>query len=105
VETQSQESLFVQVVEITGGRQIGWGANVSELLVARLDDIRAAIAAGTEAVGSSLGTLSSPGGWGVDEVTASFGITLAAEAGVILSKASAEATFDVTVTFTRQSAS
>jgi len=34
-------------------------------------------------------------------VSASFGITLAAEAGVLLSKASTEATFDVTITFQR----
>jgi hypothetical protein len=34
-------------------------------------------------------------------VEASFGITLAAEAGVILSKASAEATLDVKITFAR----
>ena len=32
--------------------------------------------------------------WQVKEVSASFGITLAAEAGVLLSKASAEATFE-----------
>ena len=37
----------------------------------------------------------------IKEVAASFGITLTAEAGVILSKASAEATFEVTVTFAR----
>ena len=37
----------------------------------------------------------------VKEVLASFGITLAAEAGVLLSKASTEAAFDVSVTFQR----
>ena len=34
-------------------------------------------------------------------MSASFGITLTAEAGVIVSKASAGATFEVSVTFTR----
>jgi hypothetical protein len=40
-------------------------------------------------------------GWRLDNVSASFGVTLTAEAGALLSKASAGATFDVTVTYKR----
>lgn len=95
------DMVFVPVVEITTGREITWNANVSEMLRSRLPDIKAAISAGAESVASSLTDLPATEAWRVKEVSAAFGITLAAEAGVLLSKASAEATFDVTITFHR----
>jgi hypothetical protein len=49
--------VFVPVVEITTGREIGWNTNVSELLRSRLSDIKAAISAGAESVASSLTSL------------------------------------------------
>jgi Trypsin-co-occurring domain 1 len=101
VGIESEHKVFVQVVEVNSGREIGWGSNLSEQLQGRRDDIRAAIVSGSDTVASSLVSLSSAGGWVLDEVSAGFGITLTAEAGVILSKASAAATFDVTVKFTR----
>jgi hypothetical protein len=73
-------------------------------LSARIDDLRHAIGEGTRTVAESLPELASPTGWRLNEVTASFGIALTAEAGVILSKASAATTFDVTVTFARTGA-
>jgi hypothetical protein len=92
--------VLVQVMPAaSAGREIGFGANVAERLEARLDDIRRAIASGATAVAESLGGLPSAQGWQLDEVSASFGITLTAEAGALLSKASAGATFDVTVTY------
>lgn len=93
--------VLVQVVELQSGREIGWGANVAEQLTDRLDDIHSAISAGAQAVAQSLEGLNSPAGWQLSEVSAAFGITLTAEAGVILSKASAETTFEVTVTYQR----
>ena len=54
-----------------------------------------------QTVARSLKSLASPEGWRLGEVSASFGITLTAEAGVIVSKASAGATLQVSVTFTR----
>jgi hypothetical protein len=93
-------AVLVQVVPgAAAGREIGWGTNVAERLDSRLDDIRRAIASGATAVAESLGTLPGATGWQLDNVTASFGITLTAEAGALLSKASAGATFDVTVTY------
>ncbi|GLY92851.1 hypothetical protein Acsp02_01070 [Actinoplanes sp. NBRC 103695] len=49
---------------------------------------------------AGLGDLPTARDWEVAKVEEAFGITLAAEAGVILSKASTEAT-DVTITFAR----
>lgn len=43
-------------------------------------------------------------GWRVNEVSGSFGLSLAAEAGAMLTKASAKTTFEVKVTLNAQSA-
>ena len=97
--------VFVPVVEIAdAGREISWGANASELLTARIADIRDAIHAGAHSVVGSLTELPVVENWHVKEVEAAFGVTLAAEAGVILSKASTEATFEVKITFARRTA-
>jgi hypothetical protein len=98
---QAPEVLVQVVPDAAAGREIGWGTNVAERLDARLDDIRRAIASGASAVAESLGSLPSARDWRLDNVTASFGVTLTAEAGALLSKASAGATFDVTVTYKR----
>jgi hypothetical protein len=97
------ERVWVQVidVDVAADREITFGRNPAEGLVDRVDDIRGAIEAGSDSVAKSLKALTSPEGWRLGEVSASFGITLTAEAGVILSKASAGATFEVSVTFTR----
>lgn len=94
-------SVLVQVVTVEAGREIGWGSNVAELLENRLEDIRQAIAAGAKAVSDSLTALPEAQGWQLGEVGVSFGVTLTAEAGVIVSKASTEATFEVTITYKR----
>lgn len=93
--------ISIQVVPVSGGRQIAWGSSAVESLSRRLDDLKEAIAAGGSAVAESLPTLSEAPGWRVKEVSGTFGLTLTAEAGVILSKASAEATMEVSVTFER----
>jgi hypothetical protein len=95
-------TVLVQVVpDAAAGREIGWGTSVAEQLEARMDDIRQAIESGANAVAVSLVSLPDAPRWRMQEVTASFGITLTAEAGVLLSKASAGATFEVAVTFER----
>jgi hypothetical protein len=91
--------VLVQVVSIDAGREIGWGSKLAERLSDRMEDLRDAIAEGTQAVADSLPGLPSTTGWRLGTVSASFGLALTAEAGVILSKASAGATFDVTVSF------
>jgi Trypsin-co-occurring domain 1 len=93
--------VWVQTVEVNAHREIGWGSNLAQKLQERTGDIRTAIVAGSAAVAGSLDSVEPRQGWALKEVSASFGVTLAAEAGVILSRASAEATFIVTVTFDR----
>jgi hypothetical protein len=95
------DKVLVQVVSVKPTREIGWGAGVAQRLEDRIEDIRRAIAAEAKAVADSLGGLPAAQGWHLGEVSASFGVTLTAEAGVILSKASAEATFEVTVLYKR----
>ena len=96
--------VYVQVVPVEAGREIGWGSNLVQQLEERRESIKEAIVAGSSTVAESLAQLRPPTNWEIKEVGASFGITLTAEAGVILSKASAEATFEVTVTFARADA-
>ena len=97
------ERVLVQAVDVdvAADREITFGKNLVDELGDRADDIRGAIEAGSESVAKSLKSLAAPEGWRLGEVSASFGITLTAEAGVIVSKASAGATFEVSVTFTR----
>jgi hypothetical protein len=102
-DTSSREQVLVQVVPVNDGRQqIGWGESTAEQLQNRLDDIRHAIAEGTKAVADSLGSLPGAKGWQLGEVSATFSLTLTAEAGVIISRASAGATFEVSVVFKRE---
>ncbi len=96
-----EKMVLVQVVPVDEGREIGWGANVAEQLQNRLEDIRFAIAEGTKAVADSLEGLPGAKGWQLGEVSAKFGLTLTAQAGVILSNVSAGTTFEVTVLFKR----
>jgi hypothetical protein len=101
VDEQGSEQVLVQVFQVESGEEISWQEHLAERLQERLADIRAAIVAGSETISQSLTSLASAEGWQLGEVSASFGITLTAEAGVILSKAAAGATFEVTITFTR----
>jgi len=99
MKNATEKPVMVQVAILDQDRQIGFGTNPVDQLETRLDDISTAIKAGTNAIAESLDGLPIVNGWHVGKLSASFGLTLAAEAGVILSKASAEATFEITVTF------
>ena len=99
----SPERVWVQVidVDVAADREVTFGRNLAQELSDRAGDIRGAIEAGSASVAKSLPSLGASEGWQLGEVSASFGITLTAEAGVIVSKASAGATFEVSVKFTR----
>nr|WP_221376395.1 CU044_2847 family protein [Actinoplanes polyasparticus] len=99
--SEADGSTRVKVVELRSGREIGWGDGLTERLGERVSDVRQAVSDGVSAIAASIKDLPAVGGWEPDEVSATFGIALVAEAGVVLSKASAEATFEVTVTFRR----
>lgn len=97
----SPDVTLVKVVDVQSGREIAWGGNATELLHERIDDVRRAVADGVKAVADGLRDLAKVDGWSADEVQASFGIGLVAEAGAILTKVSGEATFEVTVIYRR----
>ena len=97
----SEKMVLVQVVPVDEGREIGWGESTAEQLRNRLEDIRLAVKEGAKAVADSLEGLPGAKGWQLGEVSAKFGVTLTAQAGVILSSASAGATFEMTVLFKR----
>ena len=97
----SAGEVLVQVVPVDGGREIGWGSNRVAVFRDRLADVREAVVSGAQAVADSLGGLPSAEGWRLHEVSGSFGISLTAEGGVILTKATAGTTFEIIVTFQR----
>lgn len=94
-------NVLVQIVETDGGREIAWGGNVTDRLRDRIDELRAAVVAGAQVVNADLDQLPEQPNWRVSELSATFGVTLTADAGVLLSRAGAQATFEVTVTFSR----
>lgn len=93
----------VETVELdaAGTRQIGPRHRTSALLKDRREDIEAAVSEACGIVQDSVAKVSEHRGWHVSSLEAKFGLTLGAEAGVIVSKASAEASFEVTITIER----
>ncbi|MGF0174555.1 CU044_2847 family protein [Streptomyces sp. Marseille-Q5077] len=93
----------VETVELNGhgARQIGGRVRQSASLADRSDELQAAILQASTIAQDSLAQVPQRNGWSVRSMDVTFGITLAAEAGVILSKASAEASFEVTLTLER----
>ena len=93
----------VETVELdrSGDRQIRSRTQATEQLAQRREDIQAAIVQTSEIAREALGGLAEPPGWKVSSLKLTFGVTLAAEAGVIVSKASAEASFEVVLTIER----
>ncbi len=84
-----------------GGRQISAADRTSSLLEERRGEIEAGIAGAADIVRTSMASVEQQDGWQVSSVEATFGITLSAEAGVIITKASAEASLEVTMTIER----
>ncbi|CAM5731764.1 CU044_2847 family protein [Streptomyces microflavus] len=99
--TGDEFDVLVQVASLDGNRQISSGAALPEALASRLDDIRAAMRVGGQSVLAGADALPPDEKWRLSELSATFGITLTAEAGVIVSKATAGCTFEVTLTFQR----
>lgn len=84
-----------------GGRQIGRRDRTTAPLADRGAEIEAAIVEASAIAQRSLAEVPARDGWRVSTMEVSFGLTLAAEAGVVVSKASAEASFQVTLTIER----
>jgi hypothetical protein len=96
---EGRDDVLVQVVELGSGRQIGWGSSAAETLGHRARDLQRAIAAGIDVVRNALPGIHGVPGWSAQEVSATFAITLTAESGVVLARASTEASFEITVMF------
>jgi len=93
----------VETVELdaAGTRQISPRHRTTAALQERRGDIEAAVSEACQIVQDSVAKVDAQHGWRVSTLEAKFALTLAAEAGVIVSRASAEASFEVTVTIER----
>ncbi len=93
----------VETVELdaAGTRQISSRHRATAALQERRGDVEAAVREACQIVQESVAKVDAQHGWRVSRLEARFGLTLAAEAGVIVSRASAEASFEVTVTIER----
>jgi hypothetical protein len=93
----------VETVQLESGgtRQISSRRRATALLEERRADIEAAVREACEIVQNSVAKVDPKEGWQLKTLEAKFGLTLVAEAGVIVSRASAEASFEVTVTIER----
>lgn len=96
VTPSTEPQVLVEVIA-TSDRQIRNKPKINEALADRQGEILAALAQ-TQALLQSVQTSQVNGGPRVSEIQASFGISLKAEAGVFVGKASAEATFDIQMT-------
>ena len=95
--------VLVETVQFdsSGGRQIVSRTRATALLQDRRSDIEAAVSEATKIIQDSAANIENKAAWQVKSIEAKFGLTLGAEAGVILSRMSAEASIEVTVTIER----
>jgi hypothetical protein len=99
----TQANVRVETVELdsSGTRQIKQRNRTTELLRDRADDIESAVQEASTIVQGSVAKVQDKDGWRMKSVEVKFGLVLTAEAGVVLSRASAEASFEVTLTIER----
>jgi Trypsin-co-occurring domain 1 len=102
-DPMSEARVWIETVQLdpSGSRQIGTKNRTAALLRDRRDDIEAAVREASTIVQESVSKSEDTQGWQVSRLEARFGLTLTAEAGVIVSRASAEASFEVTITVER----
>ena len=83
--------VLVEVVDLNnvGSRQIGAEDRATELLRSRAPDIKGAISEASEIARDSLATVAEGRDWRVHSLTMTFGLTLTAEAGIVVTKWSA----------------
>jgi hypothetical protein len=100
----AEANVRVETVELdsSGTRQIKQRSRTTALLRDRADDIESAVQEASAIVQGSVAKVQDQNGWQMKSVEVKFGLVLAAEAGVVLSRASAEASFEVTLTIERR---
>jgi Trypsin-co-occurring domain 1 len=96
-------NVLVETVQVDSAdnRQIATRTRATSLLQDRRGDIEAAVREASAIVQDSIADVEDRDGWRLKSIEAKFGLVLTAEAGVILTRASAEASFEVTVTIER----
>jgi Trypsin-co-occurring domain 1 len=99
----AEANVRVETVELdlSGTRQIKQRSRTTALLRDRAEDIEAAVQEASAIVQRSVAKVNDKDGWHMKSVEVKFGLVLTAEAGVVLSRASAEASFEVTLTIDR----
>jgi hypothetical protein len=99
----SNTSVRVETVDLdpSGSRQIRARGRATSELADRSEEVQAAIVQTSKIAQEALKSVAEPPGWRISSLELAFGLTLAAEASVIVSKASAEASFEVTLTVER----
>lgn len=101
---QSDGNVRIETVRVDSStRQIGPASRTTALLQDRRSDIESAIVETTSIVQDSVANIESHQDWKVRRLEAKFGLTLAAEAGVLISRASAEASLEVRIVVERDS--
>lgn len=85
----------------SGTRQISGTSRSTTPLSERRDEIEEAILQASSLIQNAAAKAADSGDWRVTTLEATFGLTLTVEAGIIVSKASAEASFEVTITVER----
>ncbi|EPH44989.1 CU044_2847 family protein [Streptomyces aurantiacus] len=88
-------------LDAAGSRQIANRTRTTSPLEGRAAELEEAIVQASAIAQESLAQVPARDGWRIAGMEVTFGLTLTAEAGVILSKASAEASFEVTLTVER----
>lgn len=89
-------------IDSSGTRQISNHRRTTALLRERADDIESAVQEASKIVQGAVSKVQGADGWSMKSVEVKFGLVLTAEAGVVLSRASAEASFEVTLTIDRE---
>lgn len=84
-----------------GNREISERSHLTVQLAERSAEVQNAITEAAAIAQDSLQSLPERQGWQVSGLEITFGVTLAVEAGVIISKASGEASFEVTMSIER----
>ncbi|RPF39301.1 CU044_2847 family protein [Streptomyces sp. TLI_185] len=102
-DQDASSSVLIETVQVDsrGARQISSRTRTASPLGERSGEVREAIQQATALAQDALDQVPERRGWAVTGMEVSFGLTLAAEAGVILTKASAEASLEVTLTVER----
>jgi len=99
----TEANVRVETVELdsSGSRQIRQRGHTTALLRDRADDIESAVQEASAIVQRSVAKVQDKDGWRMRSVEVKFGLALTAEAGVVLSRASAQASFEITLTIER----